>query len=134
MKYTDNQNNTFQDSEQVIKSRHRKTAHRRVDDSESLIDLDYDIRTSKNDSQLELLKYAKKQSQLQDDSSKKNKKHNSHMLQVLNSSYRGCLVTVLIQGIGVISGEVVFNFDSILALKHESTIVFINSEMIVAFY
>lgn len=85
-------------------------------------------------SEIKLLKYANEQAQFENTLNKCNKRSNSHIYKLLNSKNRGCNVKVAVQGIGIISGEVVLNFDKIVALKHENIIVFINSDFIAAFY
>lgn len=85
-------------------------------------------------SEIELLKYVNEQAQFENTLNKCNKISNSHIYKLLNSNNRGCNVKVAVQGIGIISGEVVLNFDKIVALKHENIIVFINSDFIAAFY
>lgn len=80
----------------------------------------------------ELIEYVHKRNQT---SSSRDKRKNSFSLfTILDTKYRGCFVNVLIEGAGIVSGEVVLNFDKVLALKNNNTIVFINAEYIVAFY
>lgn len=86
------------------------------------------------DSHIQLIKYANRQSQSENNIHKCKKRNSSYIYNFLNYKNRGCRVNVIIQGIGIISGEVVLNFEGILALKHENTIVFINSTFISGFY
>jgi hypothetical protein len=100
------------------------------------IDLISQIETPKTTNEALISnKDTRKQPKLQNNSSKNMKKNGSPLLNILNSQYRGNNVTVLIKGIPkMISGEVVLNFDGILALKHENTTVYINSDVISIFY
>lgn len=57
------------------------------------------------------------------------------LLELINTNYKGSHITILVKGIeGLISGEVVFELDGVLVLKHQNIIVYINQELIVAFY
>lgn len=54
---------------------------------------------------------------------------------LLNNKYRGVNVSVVIRDLGVITGEVIFNFDSVVVLKLKNNItVFINKNAISGFY
>ena len=72
----------------------------------------------------------------QKDTSIKNTKNDSHsIINLLNSKYKGCTITVMLKGVpGFITGEVVLNRDGVIALKHENIIVYINNQVISVFY
>lgn len=80
----------------------------------------------------ELIENAHKR--LQSSQGREKRKNNLTLYNILNTKYRGCHVNVLVEGAGVTSGEVVLNFDRVLALKNENIIVFINAEYILAFF
>lgn len=152
MSYSDYKIKVLESSEQSSSHRRKKTNHTKKShvkkiDKENFLssgEISTDKRITRKssskeenirtDSHMELLKYANKQSQLQSSVFNRNKKANNYIYNLLITKCRGCKVNVLIQGTGIISGEVVLNFDKILALKHENTIVFISAEFISAFY
>ncbi len=80
-------------------------------------------------------KSIKKESKQKDISLKNNKSDTRSLINLLNSKYKGCTVTVLLKGVpGFITGEVVLNQDGVIALKHEHIIVYINNQVISVFY
>ena len=54
---------------------------------------------------------------------------------ILNNNYRGVTVSILVRGLGIITGTIIFNFNSVVVLKLKNNItVFINKDAITSFY
>ena len=54
---------------------------------------------------------------------------------ILNNNYRGVTVSILVRGLGIITGTIIFNFNSVVVLKLKNNItVFINKNAITSFY
>ncbi len=57
------------------------------------------------------------------------------IVYLLNNNYKGATVSILIRGLGIITGTIIFNFDSVVVLKLKNNItVFINKDAITSFY
>ncbi|MFT8351191.1 hypothetical protein [Clostridium saccharoperbutylacetonicum] len=54
--------------------------------------------------------------------------------ETLKKDYRGVMVCALLPNGITISGEVAFNFNDVVALKHNNTIIYINENYIISFY
>lgn len=54
---------------------------------------------------------------------------------ILSNNYRGVTVSILVRGLGIITGTIIFNFNSVVVLKLKNNItVFINKNAITSFY
>lgn len=66
---------------------------------------------------------------------KNNKIKSNDVVSILNEYYRGTKVSIVVSDLGVITGNIVFNFSSVIALKLENNItVFINKDLISNFF
>lgn len=68
------------------------------------------------------------------DTTEKSKKTHSPLSETIKNDYRGVMISAILPNGITISGEVAYNFNGIVALKYDNTIVFINENHIVSFF
>lgn len=59
----------------------------------------------------------------------------NQLASLLNKNYRGTTVSIIVSNLGVITGNIIFNFEPVIALKLKNNItVFINKNLVSSFF